>query len=137
MRSQSETIFVPAVTDENISVPGFFQNWRGFARDGGFVDVGDSLDDRAVRREDIVPFDANHIAYAQLRSWHGFDHDGLPIYAWRRDSSRVWRSAVAFALPRPSAKASAKFANQTVNTKTNVTTPLYVRDTFVGPNSSG
>jgi hypothetical protein len=40
-------------------------------------------------------------------------------------------------LPRPSAKASAKFANQTVNAKTNVTTPLYVRDAFVGPKSSG
>ena len=42
----------------------FFQNWCGFARDGGFIDVSDSFDDRAVRGEEIVLFNANDVAYA-------------------------------------------------------------------------
>ena len=43
---------------------------------------------------------------------------------WAVVSARVWRSVAACALPRPSAIASAKLANSTVNHKKAATSPL-------------
>ena len=59
---------VPAVTDENMSVPGSFQDRRGFAGNGGFVDIGHALDHVAIRRHHVVFLDADEIALVQLRS---------------------------------------------------------------------
>ena len=53
------------------------------------------------------------------------------------NSVLVRRSEAAFALPRPSASASATFANHTVNSRMAVTTPLYAADALEGPNRPG
>ena len=88
---------------------------RRLARDGRLVDRGDALDDVAVAGDQLAGADHDDVAGAQLRG-----RDGL--LACRRRaarratrSARVLRSASACALPRPSAIASAKFANSTVN----------------------
>ncbi len=46
---------------------------RGFAGDGGLVDVGDALDDVAVGRDDAVLLHPDEVALAQVRRRNGLD----------------------------------------------------------------
>jgi hypothetical protein len=49
-----------------MSVPGFLQYRRRLARDRRFIDIGDTLDDLAIRRHHVVLVDAHDIADPQL-----------------------------------------------------------------------
>ena len=87
---------------------------RRLAGDRRLVDRGDALDDVAVAGDDLAGRDDHDVAAAQLGRRDLLDR--------RRRSRRlakvsvlILRSASACALPRPSAIASAKLANSTVN----------------------
>jgi len=90
MRSQSETILVPAVTAENISVP-LLSGLARIRRDGGLVDISYSLDNRAVRRERSF---CSTRTISPIRSCVAgtFLHDRLPTYALRQDLSGLAKS---------------------------------------------
>ncbi len=87
---------------------------RGFAGDGGFIHAGDAFDHLAIGRDDVAGFADHQVALLQLRA-RG------PVLRVRRVnrramvSLRALRRLSACALPRPSATASAKLANSTVN----------------------
>ena len=96
---------------------------RRLAGDGRLVDRRDALDDLAVGR-DHLPGGHDHDVV------DGSCDDGtcsMPPSARRRlaiVSARVLRSVAACALPRPSAIASAKLANSTVNHSHAATRPV-------------
>ena len=85
------------------------------ARDGGLVDRGDALDHVAVAGDHLPGGHHAEVAELQLRS-RASPRVGRRV---RRTlaivSALVRRSVAACALPRPSAMASAKLANSTVN----------------------
>ncbi len=92
----------------------FPNNRRRFAGDRGFIDARDSFDHIAIGRNDVARFANNDVALLQDRRWERFLHchyaTGAPSFP-----CAIWRNAAACALPRPSATASAKLANKTVN----------------------
>ena len=99
---------------------------RRLAGDGRLVDRGDALDDLAVAGDELAGLDDHQVALAQRRR-----RDRL--LACRRSPStrrravvslRILRSVSAWALPRPSATASAKLAKTTVNQSQTVTAPV-------------
>ena len=114
------------------AVAAAFADDRGaFAGDGAFVDRGDAFDDFAVGRNVVAGLDEDQVAFAQVgrrvivasparsivredrRRMRGSDVVATNFLAGT--SCRARRSASAWALPRPSAIASAKLANSTVN----------------------
>ena len=96
---------------------GLAQHGRRLAGHGAFVHRGDAFDDLAVRRNDVVGFDEHQVALAQAHPPRRCDTrvvlllNSFLACTWRR----IERSVAACALPRPSATASAKFANSTVS----------------------
>ena len=93
------------------------QHRRGFAGDGAFVDRGHAFDDFAVGGNRVVGLDQHQVAALERAR---LDRLVLAAVACRSFASharalRMERSVAACALPRPSATASAKFANSTVN----------------------
>ncbi len=101
------------------AVAAAFADDRGaFAGDGAFVDRGDAFDHFAVAGNQIAGFDEHHVVLAQARRRRRADvwrRSAARRASWPCTSRRVGRSASAWALPRPSAIASAKLANSTVN----------------------
>ena len=97
---------------------GFADHRRGFAGDGRLVDRGDAFDHLAVAGDDVAGLAHDEIAGLQVFGGDAFDRlrdcraSGC---AWRASRVRVLRSVSACALPRPSATASARLANSTVN----------------------
>ena len=87
-----------------------------FAGDRRLVDGGHALDDLAVGRNVVARFHQHDVA--DLQAGAGHHPVGLvrsASAAWPGFSVRVFFRDSACALPRPSATASAKFANSTVN----------------------
>ena len=114
--SQSEVTRVPPVTAER-SPPLSRMTGADSPVIAEFVDRGDALDDLAVARDEIAGLDQHEVAVLQRR---GADQLELRGSARSRSrlalvSVRMRRSVSACALPRPSATASAKLANSTVN----------------------
>ena len=92
---------------------------RALAGDGALVDRGHAFDDLAVAGDEVAGLDQHHIALAQ-RCRRRLASMRRAVLAARVSflavtSRRVLRSVSAWALPRPSAIASAKLANSTVN----------------------
>ena len=71
--------------------------------------------DVAVGRDDLARRDDDLVADLELRARHLLDRSVRRAAAARVVSARVLRSVAAWALPRPSAMASAKLAKSTVN----------------------
>ena len=92
---------------------------RRFAGDGALVDRGHAFDDFAVERDHVAGFDQHHVALAQVRAPARAAKPGRRGAArfsfLAQVSLRRPRSDAACALLRPSASASAKLANSTVN----------------------
>ena len=85
-----------------------------FAGDRGLVDRGDAFDHFAVAGNHVPRLDHHDVALAQRgRRDHRSRRSSRSSLAWV--SVRVLRRLSACALPRPSAIASAKLANSTVN----------------------
>ena len=115
-RIQSESTCVPPVTAER-SPPDFADDRRGLTRDRCLIDGGDALDHLTVGRDDVACLDHDHVADFQagagnelpaLRALAAVNSLACVSVRWRRSVS-------ACAFPRPSAMASAKLANRTVN----------------------
>ena len=105
-----------AAGDRRAIAAAFADDRRRFAGDRRLVDRGDALDDVAVARDEIAGLDQHDIALPELGRGNA-----LPLGV-RPSASRlatvsvlVLRRVAACALPRPSATASAKLANSTVN----------------------
>ena len=104
-----------AAGDRAAIAAGFADDRRGFAGDGRFVHGRRAFDDLAVAGDELAGFHDNEIAFAQLA------RRALPRVApslrkrFAFVSVRALRNVSAWALPRPSAIASAKFAKSTVN----------------------
>ncbi len=88
---------------------------RRFAGDGGFIDRGDALDDLAIARDEIAGLDQHDIAWLESRSPATVLMPLGVDAPWRWSRSWSCAGVAACALPRPSATASAKLANSTVN----------------------
>ena len=103
-----------AAGDGRAVAAGLADHRRRLAGDRRLVDRADALDDLAVGRDDLAGLDDDDVAALQLRRRHLLERS----VSERRCAVvvvRVARSAFACALPRPSAIASAKFANSTVS----------------------
>ena len=108
-----------AAGDRGAVAAGLADDRRGLAGDGRLVHAGDALDDVAVAGDDLAGLDDDQVADAELRA--GDLLLGAPRRAARRRSAGAAavsvlarRSVAAWALPRPSATASARLANSTV-----------------------
>ena len=91
---------------------------RRFAGDRGLVDRGDAFDHLAVARDEVAGLDQHDVARLELRraaTCSNSRPSPLAQPLGHRSRCAVWRSVSAWALPRPSATASAKLANSTVN----------------------
>ena len=107
-----------AAGDGRAVAAGFADHRRGFAGDRGFVDRGDALDDLAVGRDDVAGLDQHDVARPEVAARAGLGMSRRPRIdqpLGARFRSACARSVSARALPRPSASASAKLANSTVN----------------------
>ena len=84
------------------------------AGDGRLVDRGDALDDLAVGGDEVVGLADDQVALGQRR--RPATRSSVPSGVSRRASvsDRIRRRVSAWALPRPSAMASAKLAKMTV-----------------------
>ncbi len=116
--SQSESTRVPPVTDAAVAA-ALADDRRALAGDADLVDRGDAFDDLAVardRRRPPRPGRGRPCAASPTarRAARGVA-SCLGELLRRRVALARLRSASACALPRPSAIASAKFANSTVN----------------------
>ena len=111
--SWSESTRVPPVTARAIAA-ALADHRRGLAGDGRLVDARDALDHVAVAGDQLAGLDDHHVALAQRRGRDRLDRRRRAGGA-RAVSLRILRSVSAWALPRPSAIASAKFAKSTVN----------------------
>ena len=94
---------------------GFANHRRRFAGDGRFVHRSDAFDDLAVGGNEFAGGDNNNISRPQLGAGNLLDLGRPRARRLATVSERALRSVSACALPRPSAMASAKFANSTVN----------------------
>ena len=98
------------------AVAARFANDRsGLAGDGGLIDGRDAFDDFAIARNKLSGGYDDDIAGAQLGAGDHFDASRPGADGWLEVSARALRSVSAWALPRPSAMASAKLAKRTVN----------------------
>ena len=105
-----------AAGDGRAVTAGFADDRSGFAGDRRFVDGGDTFDDFAVRRNDITGLDEHDVTDLEAGAGnHLVALRSSPVSSFACVSVRVLRSESACALPRPSATASAKLANSTVN----------------------
>ena len=122
--SRSEINSVPAVTVENISVPGCLSTGADSpVMANSFTKATPSTTSPSAGMS-LVPLDRGRgRPYAALRQSPALSYPKRPSDL-PSVLSLVRRSEAALALPRHSASASAKFANQTVNSKITVTTPL-------------
>jgi len=116
-RIQSESTCVPPVTAER-RPPDSADDRCGFAGDRRFVDRSHALDHLAVRRNYVAGFDQHHVA--DLRSVEGTRRKFCESPDNRRGVWPGFRCLPTQTFPpapcrRPSAMASAKFANSTVN----------------------
>ena len=102
-----------AAGDRAAIAAAFANDRRGFAGDGGFIHAGDAFDDIAVGGNDVAGFADDDVAFLQISRRNFL----FAAVAQRRAIVvvRVRRKAAAWALPRPSATASAKLAKSTVN----------------------
>ena len=94
---------------------GFANHGRRFAGNGRFIDGSDALDDLAIAGNELAG--DHRPRHRRCATW-----SRAPVLGsvreqcdWPWSRLRALRSASAWALPRPSAMASAKFANSTVN----------------------
>src|SRR6266542_3656518 len=97
------------------AVPSRFPDDRGgLTGDGRFVHRGDAFDDLPVPRDELAGLDHDQ---SPARSSDAGTVSSLPASVSLRPtrSALVLRSESAWAFPLPSAMASAKFANTTVN----------------------
>ena len=99
------------------------------AGDGRLVDRRDALDDLTVAGDDVAGLNHDHIALAERATGHlGLSAIRLEVKpaSWpsRRGCKNLPQALAACALPRPSAIASAKFANRTVNHSHKATHPM-------------
>ncbi len=114
---------VPAVTDENMSVPA------SFSTGADSPVIADSL---TKATPSITSPSAGMTSFfsilntSPLRKAAAGTSSIWPPGWMRLARSSIWvrRRKAAWALPRPSASDSARFANQTVSTRMSVTTPL-------------
>ena len=92
---------------------GFADDRRGLAGDRRLVDRGDALDDLAVAGNELP------VLTTKISPLRRLGRNSPLVEPTSRRGSRRFRSALrrlsAWALPRPSAIASAKFAKRTVN----------------------
>ena len=85
---------------------------------------GDALDDVAVAGDELAGVDdAAGRRSAAAVDGTSVDRCRRAARTWATVSERVLRSVSAWALPRPSATASAKLANSTVNHSQSATSP--------------
>ena len=134
--SRSETNSVPAVTVENMSVPGCFSTGADSpVMADSFTKATPSRTSPSAGMSSLRSTrTTSPLRKADART------ASVPPEGFTRvavSSSLVRLSDAAFALPRHSASASAKFANQTVSSRMTMTTPLYVADASLGPNKAG
>ena len=99
-----------AARDRAAVAAGLADDRRRLAGDGRLVDRRDALDDRPVARDDLARLDHDDVAAPQLRRRLAVPSASLAVVV-----VRIARRASAWALPRPSAKASARLAKTTVN----------------------
>ena len=105
-----------AAGDRRAVAAGFADHGRGFAGDRGLVDRGDALDHLAVGRDVVAGLDQHDIA--DLEAGAGDEAIGLVGAGQQLGlalGAGLAAATSACALPRPSATASAKLANSTVN----------------------
>ena len=137
---QSDSTRVPPVTDEK-SPP----DSRMTGADSPVMALSstdaDALDDLAVGRNDVMRLDQHHVAFAQILRLDECRLAGAPrvfgrcvlaITVWR-----MLRSADAWARLRPSASASAKLANSTVNSSQTVMARMKPPAPRRGPRAPG
>ena len=96
----------------------FADDRRAFAGDGAFVHRGNPFDHLAVGGDDVAGFHQDRSPWRSAVAGTrlvGRAMLGLASAFWPWISWRVRRRASAWALPRPSASASAKLAKRTVN----------------------
>ena len=120
---RSESTLVPPVTARPVAA-ALADDRGGLAGDGGLVDRGDALDDLAVAGDELARLDDHEVALAQLRGRHRPPRCPSTQPRAALVSLRILRSVSAWALPRPSAIASAKLAKSTVNQSQSVTAPV-------------
>ena len=96
---------------------------RRLAGDRRLVDAGDAVDDGAVARDDLARDDDHHVTHREVGARDVVDACRRRKRRWATVSWRAARSVSACALPRPSATASAKLANSTVNHSHAATSP--------------
>ena len=119
---RSDSTFVPPVTARPVAA-GLADDRGGLAGDRRLVDAGDALDDVAVAGDDLAGLDHHEVALPQLGG--AATDSSSSVRGRTRRSSRsaggrwcpAWprRSVAAWALPRPSATASARLAKTTVS----------------------
>ena len=110
-----------AAGDGRAVAAGLADHGRRLAGDRRLVDRADALDDLAVGGDDLARLDDDDVAALQLGRRHLLERAVAQPCAIV--VVRVARSAFACALPRPSAIASAKFANSTVSQSQIAITP--------------
>ena len=122
-RRKSEISDVPAVTEENMSVPG------SFLTGADSPVIADSSTKATPSMTSPSVGMSSPLSTRTTSSFRRADAAtcSMPPELFTRlatSSVFVRRSVAAFALPRPSASASAKFANHTVNRRMMVRRPL-------------
>ena len=111
-----------AAGDRRAVAAGLADHRRRLAGDRRLVDRADALDDLAVGGNDLARLDDDDVAALQLGRRHLLERP-VSVRRYAVVVVRVARSAFACALPRPSAIASAKFANSTVSQSQTAITP--------------
>ena len=95
---------------------GLADHRGGLAGDGGLVDGGDALDHLAVGGDQVAGLDEDDVADLERGAGHASRRPRpWPVRRLAVISVRVRRRLSAWALPRPSARASAKLAKIRVN----------------------
>ena len=113
-----------AAGDRRAVAAALADDGRRLAGDRRLVHRGDPLDHLAVARDHLAGLDDDHVALAQRRR-RGPAPRGPPTRLARHASPGAGpRRAAAWAFPRPSASASAKFAKSTVNQSQSATWPV-------------
>ena len=122
------------------AVAAAFAHHRGtFARDRALIDRSHAFDDFAIGRNRLTGFDDHDVADDRDRWPERVDRrsrgSGLGAACCAITDVRVFRSDAAWALPCPSAIASAKLANNTVNHSQTATPKMNPDDSPVAAHS--